>query len=551
MAIKKDRAPRSGAQRGRRAVITILIIVAVLAAATAGAGIYVTNMDTIFPKVRVDGRDVGSLTCEQALAKLQEAGWDDGADKAVTVSLPLGEKLTVTAGEAGAEVSATDAALAAYNYCHGGNIFSNLVTFLRCAIVGADVKPVPEVDEEAVRAAISESVGVVTEGLMSSGMEVKDDTLYVVKGASAVTIDADELYDMISAALIARSYTELEYEADITASEELDIDELYASVHCQAEDAYYDSESGGIVDEIVGLDFDKAEAKSLWNSAEYGDTVEIPLDVTEPELTAEALGKMLFRDELGTITTYLYGSSENRISNVRLACSILSDTVLEPGETFSYNGSLGERTAARGFKSAPAYSGGQVVQEIGGGICQVSSTIYNAALLANLTIADRTCHYFPVGYLPPGLDATVSWKIPDFKFTNSRDYPIRLEIAVSDDGAELTATIYGTDVDGSYVEMTYATWEIFTNEEYPEVATGYKAASYRNIYDKDGNLLSHEIEAYSTYHYHDEDIKLPEESAEPTTEPSAQPTTEPSPETTDAAAETKPETSPATTEPAA
>lgn len=96
--------------------------------------------------------------------------------------------------------------------------------------------------------------------------------------------------------------------------------------------------------------------------------------------------------------------------------------VIAPGEQFSYNDALGERTAERGYKAAGAYSNGQVVQEIGGGICQVSSSLYYAALLANLQIDVRVCHYFPVAYLPPGLDATVSWGGPEFKFTNNRDW---------------------------------------------------------------------------------------------------------------------------------
>ncbi|HBD85810.1 MAG TPA: hypothetical protein DC001_00105, partial [Clostridiales bacterium] len=111
-------------------------------------------------------------------------------------------------------------------------------------------------------------------------------------------------------------------------------------------------------------------------SADYGDTVMIPLTVTEPELTTEKLASMLFSDVLGTATTSLTGSSLNRITNITLSAGIINGTVLNPGETFSYNEAVGQRTAERGFKEAGAYSGGQVVQELGGGICQVSSTLY-------------------------------------------------------------------------------------------------------------------------------------------------------------------------------
>ena len=128
-----------------------------------------------------------------------------------------------------------------------------------------------------------------------------------------------------------------------------------------------------------------------------------------------------------------------------------------------------------------------VVQELGGGICQVSSTLYYSTLLANLKIDNRVCHYFGVSYLPTGLDATVSWKSPDFKFTNNREYPVKLETEVNTGNNTLTVRILGTDVDGSYVKMTYASWLVYNNAKYPDVATGYKAATYRWVYDKDGN----------------------------------------------------------------
>ena len=110
---------------------------------------------------------------------------------------------------------------------------------------------------------------------------------------------------------------------------------------------------------------------------------------------------MLFRDELATVVTYLYGSTQNRIDNVALAAQSINGIVLAPGQQFDYNEALGERTTERGYKAAGAYSGGQVVQEVGGGICQVSSMVYYAALLSNLQIDTRTCHYFPVSYVNP------------------------------------------------------------------------------------------------------------------------------------------------------
>lgn len=522
----KKKAPEK--RRTRVGLIVAAAAAAVLLAAVTGFGIYVTGTDTIFNGVTVDGTPLGGMTREQAIEALDAAGWG-GADAAVTVLLPLDKSVTVTAAEAGADLSATDAAVAAYNYGHSGNIFSNLVTYIKCFFGQNEIKLTPAVDETVVRGKVAEAVGEVTAGLMASGVEIKDDAVLVVKGAKAVDIDTDQICDMIVTALKDRTYGEQTYEVTVQEAAELDIDALYDSIHTEPADAYYDAETGEVVPAVTGYDFDKTGAKSLWDAADYGETVSIPLIVTEPTLTTDALNAMLFADELSTATTSLSGSSQNRIGNVTLAAGIINGTVLKPGETFSYNDTLGQRTEERGFKYAGAYSGGQVVQEIGGGICQVSSTIYYCALLANLKINDRTCHYFPVAYLPAGLDATVSWKTPDFKFTNSRDYPIRLEAEVNTDKNTLTVRVMGTDVDGSYVKMTYATWLVYNNAEYPDVATGYKAATYRWVYDKDGNLLSKNLEAYSEYHYHEENIDYPSPSPSETPEPSPSASVSPSP----------------------
>lgn len=515
---------------GKIAVIVCVCVVALLLAGAAGFGVYVSGSDTIYPKVSVNGTDVGGMTAAEAASALEAAGWGEG-EKTVTVELPLEHTLTVNAADVGAELTAQEAADRAFDYCHGGTIIENVMAYVRCLVSGAEVEIKAEVDEAALADIVREEVTQVKSGLMTSGVEIKGDTLEVVKGASAVEIDESELMSLVKTALEDMKYGPLDYEVEVNASVELDIDELYNSICCEAKDAYYDKEKKEVVESVTGVDFNKAEAQKLWDAAELGETVEIPLELTEPERTTEYVESRLFADDLGeTVTTSLAGSTQNRITNVQLAAASIDGIILAPGEQFSYNDALGERTTERGYKAAGAYSGGQVVQEVGGGICQVSSTLYYAALLANLQIDVRTCHYFPVGYLPAGLDATVSWGGPEFKFTNNRDWPIKIEASVDTAKNTVSVHIVGTDEDGSYVQMTYATWLVYGNSEYPETATGYKAATYRSVFDKNGNLLSKELEAYSEYHYHEEDIVYQTPTPSPTPEPTP---TEPPIEPTD------------------
>ena len=147
--------------------------------------------------------------------------------------------------------------------------------------------------------------------------------------------------------------------------------------------------------------------------------------ITLQYYSAEELEQVLFRDVLGEAKTHVSGSA-GRIGNVKLSAQIINGLVLNSGETFSYNESVGKRTADRGFKPAPAYVKGETVDEIGGGICQTSTTLYGAVLRSGLEIVERSNHSIPSTYCPIGQDAAVSWPNMDFKFRNNTEYPLSL-----------------------------------------------------------------------------------------------------------------------------
>jgi hypothetical protein len=212
---------------------------------------------------------------------------------------------------------------------------------------------------------------------------------------------------------------------------------------------------------------------------------------------------MLFRDTLSEKTTTMYTSTNARINNISLAAAAINGTILNPGETFSFNGVVGKRTAEKGYQYAGAYVGGQDVPQIGGGICQCSSTVYYCALKANCEIVSRSNHMFAIAYLPLSLDATVDWGNIDFKFKNSRDYPIRIDAGVT--GKELTVEIWGTNSTGEYVELQSVCLETIPFETVEEIDetlapgqqekkvsghTGYISEAYKLLYAADGTLIS-------------------------------------------------------------
>lgn len=519
-AKKEAPAKKSGAKKAALYVACALVLII---AAGLITGAVVGRSSKIHPNMSLGGIDIGDMSVAEAEAALRDGGWDKLDCGSVAVTLPGGFEFTVTAAEAGLELDCAEAAEAAYAYGHSGNPVKDLIAYFKCiggSVTTADI--LAAANAEGVRARVDAALEDYDEQI-GKGYEIdlEAERLKMIKGADKIEIDADKLCSMILDTM-AEGGSSLEYKADISNSAEPDFEKLHEEIFAEAVDAKYDPETRKATESTVGVDFDAAKAKELWAAASDGELVEIPLTVTMPKYTTEQLDSMLFADKLGSQKTSYASSASGRATNVELAASKINGVVLNPGETFSYNDTVGKRTTAAGFKSAAAYSGGKVVQEVGGGICQVSSTLYCAALYANLQIVARDCHHFAVSYVPWGLDATVSWGGPEFKFKNNREFPIKIVTKCVD--RQLTVEIWGSDVDGSYVEMTYSASTAY-DSTHPNVAVGTRATTYRCVYDKDGNLISRNHEANSYYYYHDEDIKWP--TPEPTQTPD--PTQEPVP----------------------
>ena len=267
------------------------------------------------------------------------------------------------------------------------------------------------------------------------------------------------------------SEKEIDLSTEEKEPEPIDLDKVYSEVHTEPKDAYYTKDPFTLYPHVDGIDFDISmeEAKKLLeeNKEEYV----IPLKITKPDITTDEIGSEGFPDLLGTYKTYYNSSNKDRTTNLRLASNKIDGTVLMPGETFSYNKVVGERTIAAGYKEAPIYAGGKVVDGIGGGICQVSSTLYNAVIFTNLDIVSRTNHRFVPSYVTAGRDATVVYGSIDFKFKNTRKYPIKIESSVS--GGVAKVSIYGMKEEKEYdVKIeTKITGSIPTKTVYEEDST--------------------------------------------------------------------------------
>lgn len=231
-----------------------------------------------------------------------------------------------------------------------------------------------------------------------------------------------------------------------------------------------------------------------------------------PAVTLESIAGQAFPNKLAEFTTRYDVTNKNRSTNLELSSQKVNGTIVLPGEVFSYNKIVGARTISAGYKEAAIYSGGKVVQGIGGGICQLSSTLYNAVLYANLEITSRTNHRFLTSYVQAGRDATVSWGTIDFCFKNTRNYPIKIVSNVAN--GIVRVTIHGMQEENEYeVELQTKTLETIpyktnyiddnTLEEGVEIieqngSNGVKSETYK-ILKQNGAVISKSLLSLDTY----------------------------------------------------
>lgn len=259
----------------------------------------------------------------------------------------------------------------------------------------------------------------------------------------------------------------------------LKLDQIFNQVSILPVNPRVDPESLQVIPGQKGYGFDREKAASLLESARAGDTLRLQMEYLEPTVSEE---DAWFQDTLGYCKTE-YTDNENRNENLRLACSKLNGLILQPGETLSYNEVLGKRTTEAGYKPAPAYSGTELVDEVGGGICQVSSTLYLSSLFAELHIVERRNHGYPASYIPLGLDATVNWGTTDLKIRNDYDLPVKI-LAEASDGY-VKVRIMGVERRDYYVKMEYRV------DDHPDYAAAFLCRYDRETDEQIYRVLDH------------------------------------------------------------
>lgn len=263
----------------------------------------------------------------------------------------------------------------------------------------------------------------------------------------------------------------------------------------------------------------KSDIQSALSAKQFDKVITVSASEVQPEYSTAA-AKQKYKT-IGTYTTNTTSNSK-RNTNIRLAAAALNGTIVGPGQEVSFNDTVGQRTEAKGYQGAAAYNNGEVVQEIGGGVCQVSTTMYNAALKAGMKISMRRSHTFEPSYVTPGMDATVSWGGPDFRFINTSSSAIGIKASYSNQ--TVTVSIYGVPVleDGVTYSLEATKTETFDLPEpqYEEDQTlqpGQEVVKSKGtqgsrwqvklVVKKDGQVISSEVDHTATYKGHNPVIR--------------------------------------------
>lgn len=582
------------------AFLTVLLI---------GTGVflwmYSRDDGLIFDNVYVMDVNLGGMTQEQAVEAIEKRA---GELYAQSLTIQLQDRvLVLTPEDTGASLDAKAVAEAAFQYGRDGNMFQRAKARSAAALTSytIDTTEYLRLDTAYVRDAVNQlgagiestltQYSVSTEGTMpdltkyvladrehdpdsEEDPENPDETevtildgegpfyvdngmtLHIQKGIPGRHLDTEALYNRVMNAYGSGDLSTISITYDEVQPDPVDLEAVFKE-HCVLPvDSVLDEETYVASKETLGYGFRQEEVQQKLDALKEGESLDLQFQILVPEHTKASLEADLFKDTLSHMETD-HTWNNNRTNNLILACEAIDGYIVKPGAVFSFNEVVGERTAAKGYKEATVFAGMESKPEVGGGVCQVASTLYVCTLYADLEVVERAVHTFEVDYVPLGLDATIYWGSLDYRFRNNTDYPIRIDASVHDGVVDIT--FVGTETKDYYIEMrseitSTTQWKTVEKEitdgsyedgetiTYPY--TGYTAKSYKQKWDRETNtMISEEFEDNSSYAVRDKVVAVVP-SSKPTDPPETDPP-ETDPPETDPPETDPPETDPPETDP--
>lgn len=556
-------------KRQQRIILISLCAVAlILLIAVIGVTISLFNQTTeddglILKGVNAAGVNLGGKTPEQAKQALHE--YTDGTYTQLNMVVSvLDTSITLSPADTGARLDVDAVVEAAYNYGRSGSRSDRQQAQKQALSSGYTISVLPYLNLDT---AYIESV-VSDLGKQYSTMLTETDyyltgeapdltqesydtsvvyqTLVIQIGTAEYGLNTDGLYEQILDAYDINLF-EVTAQCTINAPAAVDYDQVMIDAGCIAPtNAEFNVDTYEVTPEVYGYGFTMETLRAAVENAAYGDEVTLDLCFIEPAIKKDFYTKDMFQDTLSSYATVI-SSDKNWNANMQLVCELLDGTIIEAGGEFSFNSIVGQPTAKRGFQSANVYLGKSYQKIIGGGICQVASTLYYCALAADLEILERNSHSYTTDYIQAGFDAEIYYGSMDMRFRNNTEKPLRIGAEIS--GGELKIVLIGTDTKTYTVNLTYQIDETYEPETVyntmiegnaggyhdgdvvTEGITGYTISTYIVRTDKEDSTIEEEILIAESY-YAKRDKVVVEIYIEPTLPPTTVPPTTLPPETT-------------------
>lgn len=409
-------------------VFTILIILLILGVLSTIFALFTAMNSNIIANVKINNIEVSGLDRSEAETKFETIINQILEDE---ITLKHGDnKKTFTLKNMELETDINDKVYEACMIGRKDNIIANNFKVISVLVNGENLELNFKFNEEIMQSILS-NLDEEWEGkFVDNSYYIEGENLIIVRGKTGIVMDEEGLRKAIEKCICdkieGKQVKEIEIPILTKKPEEIDVEKIEKEVYKEAKNASYDRNTGVLAIHENGVEFGITAEEAKKIVQEEKEEYTIPLQLTMPQVTLDMLGEDAFPNVLSSFSTRYDASNKNRAKNIELASEAINGKVLIPGEKFSFNTVVGPTTAAKGYLPAGAYSGGKLVEDYGGGVCQVSSTLYNAVLYANLEIVERYNHSSVVGYVDPGRDATISYGTRDFKFSNPRKYAIKI-----------------------------------------------------------------------------------------------------------------------------
>ncbi len=530
----KRQAPTSRKTKQKRSfaiggVLLALVLILGILSFCGYTGYQVMMNGDIFPGVHMGECDLSGLDRAEARAAVEARYGDVTLDQVIDIQVGQ-QNFGLTAQECGLAYDIPSSIDLAYAYGRQDGVIERARLYWSTHFNPIQLELVTVLDSNVLNTRVQEIADAVEQPMAPSGHSYQDGIVTLDKGQTGYSLDKEHLLDALDTKLRTADFTPAQAVLKESHPQPLNAAAIAQGINTPVVQTTLDLESDPSGNTVragtAGVQVAEHDLQAAINSANRHETV--TCTITQPDYTASEYKALLFRDVLGQCTTDFNPGNTGRTTNVLLANGFCNGVILMPGDIFSYNDTVGPRTYERGFKDATVYIGSSAEDGVGGGICQVSSTIYYAVLRADLKIVERYAHSREVTYVPKGEDATVAWGSKDFRFENDTAFPIK--VVTSNKSNNMTVKLYGTALQNKTVkiettiltktpfEVKYEVDETLapgTEKVKSNGYTGYKTESYRVVYI-DGVEVSRTLENKSTYKKYDKVILHNPKTSEPT-----------------------------------